>query len=57
LLLPDVATDGALFAPDGKSFLYAVESRGQVTIFRQPWRDGLLVGKPNSRSPFLLASV
>jgi hypothetical protein len=27
-----------------KSFLYAVASRGEVTIHRQPWRDGKLVG-------------
>jgi hypothetical protein len=46
LIVPDVATDSALFAPDGKSFLYTVESRGQVTVFRQPWRDGSLIGKP-----------
>ena len=27
-----------------KSFLYAVASRGEVTIYRQPWSDGKLVG-------------
>jgi hypothetical protein len=29
---------------DGKSFLYPVASRGEVTIYRQGWRDGKLVG-------------
>jgi Tol biopolymer transport system component/predicted Ser/Thr protein kinase len=46
LLLPGVATFGVSFARDGKSFLYAVASRGEVTIFRQPWRDGKITGAP-----------
>ena len=45
-LLPGVVTFNVLFAPDGKSFLYAVASRGEVTIYRQSWRDGNLVGSP-----------
>jgi serine/threonine protein kinase/Tol biopolymer transport system component len=45
-LLPDVATETAVFALDGKSFLYAVASRGEVTIYRQPWRDGETIGAP-----------
>jgi hypothetical protein len=43
-LLPGISTYGAIFAGDGKSFLYAVGSRGEVTINRQPWRDGKLIG-------------
>jgi len=43
-LLPGVVTFIASFARDGKSFLYPVASRGEVTIFRQPWRDGKLTG-------------
>ena len=34
------------FCSHGKSFLYAVASRGEVTIFRQPWRDGKIIGTP-----------
>jgi Tol biopolymer transport system component/predicted Ser/Thr protein kinase len=45
-LLPGVVTFTATFARDGKSFLYAVASRGEVTIYRQPWRDGKLIGAP-----------
>jgi serine/threonine protein kinase/Tol biopolymer transport system component len=45
-LLPGVTTFGVSFARDGKSFLYAVASRGEVTIFRQPWRDGKITGAP-----------
>ena len=45
-LLPGVVTSGATFAPDGRSFLYAVTSRGEATIYRQPWRDGKLIGEP-----------
>jgi serine/threonine protein kinase/Tol biopolymer transport system component len=44
LLLPGAVTFGVIFARDGKSFLYAVASRGEVTIYRQPWRDGKLIG-------------
>jgi eukaryotic-like serine/threonine-protein kinase len=45
-LLPGVVTWAATFAPDGKSFLYAVASRGEVTIYRQSWRDGKVIGAP-----------
>jgi serine/threonine protein kinase len=45
-LLPGVATDTTVFARDGKSFLYAVASQGAVMIYRQPWRDGKLIGVP-----------
>ncbi|HXX13940.1 MAG TPA: protein kinase [Candidatus Eremiobacteraceae bacterium] len=45
-LLPGVVTFNATFARDGKSFLYAVSSRGEVTIYRQPWKDGKLIGRP-----------
>jgi serine/threonine protein kinase len=43
-LLPGVLTYGAVFARDGKSFLYAVASHGEVTIYRQPWKDGKNMG-------------
>ncbi|MGC2066951.1 MAG: protein kinase [Candidatus Acidiferrales bacterium] len=45
-LLPGTVTASVTFARDGKSFLYAVASRGEVTIFRQPWRDGNIIGAP-----------
>jgi DNA-binding winged helix-turn-helix (wHTH) protein/Tol biopolymer transport system component len=45
-LLPGVATFSATFAQDGRSFLYAVASRGEVTMYRQRWRDGKLIGAP-----------
>jgi serine/threonine protein kinase len=44
-LLPGVVTETAVFALDGKSFLYALASRGEVTIYRQPWKDGKLIGE------------
>ncbi len=43
-LLPGVVTELVYFARDGKSFLYATASRGEVTIYRQPWKDGKLAG-------------
>jgi serine/threonine protein kinase/Tol biopolymer transport system component len=45
-LLPGVVTFGVLFAREGKSFLYAVASHGEVTIYRQAWSDGKLIGSP-----------
>ena len=45
-LLPGVKTFGILFAPDGKSFLYAVPGQHDVTIYRQNWQDGKLIGQP-----------
>jgi Tol biopolymer transport system component/predicted Ser/Thr protein kinase len=45
-LLPGVVTFTATFARDGKSFLYAVASRGEVTIYRQSWKDGKTLGAP-----------
>jgi serine/threonine protein kinase len=45
-LLPGVATFGVIFARDGKSLLYAVASRSEVTIYRQPWKDGQTIGAP-----------
>ena len=45
-LLPGVATFSTTFARDGRSFLYAVASHGEVTIYRQPWKDGKIIGTP-----------
>ena len=45
-LLPDVVTFSATFARDGKSFMYAVASRGEVRIYRQKWNVGKLNGSP-----------
>ena len=45
-LLPGVETYSASFARDGKSFLYAVATRGEVMIYRQAWNDGKLIGAP-----------
>jgi hypothetical protein len=44
-LLPGVAS-GAIFARDGKSLLYAVAFRGELAIYRQPWKDGKVIGTP-----------
>ena len=43
-LIPGAATFGVTFAPDYKSFLYAVAARGQMTVYRQPWINGKLAG-------------
>ncbi len=45
-LLLGVETFGVRFARDGKSFLYPVASRAEITFYRQAWRDGSLIGKP-----------
>ena len=45
LLVPGVMS-GVTSARDGKSFLYGIASRGEVTIYRQPWNDGKVIGTP-----------
>jgi hypothetical protein len=59
LLLPGVEAPIANFARDGKSFLYAAESRTEVTIYRQPWRDGKVIGQPQValRVPFAFTLI
>jgi Tol biopolymer transport system component len=44
LLTPDVQTFGITMARDGKSYMYAVPGQKDVTIYRQGWSDGKLVG-------------
>jgi Tol biopolymer transport system component len=53
-LLPGVLSFGITLAPDGKSFLWAAPSRADVTIYRQGWQNGKLVGKPQvaAKLPF-----
>jgi serine/threonine protein kinase len=43
-LLPEASTLVVRFASDGKAVLYVGSSHGATTIYRQPWRDGKLVG-------------
>jgi serine/threonine protein kinase len=45
-LKPGLATFLAMFADDGKSFLYSLAAHGETTIFRQPWRNGTPIGAP-----------
>jgi serine/threonine protein kinase/Tol biopolymer transport system component len=45
-LVPGVVTFGVVSGKDGKSFTYAIPSQQDVTIYRQGWEDGKLVGKP-----------
>ena len=53
-LIPGVATTDVYFARDGKAILYAIASRGEVTIYRQLWKDGKTIGTPQvaSKLPF-----
>ena len=41
-----ISTYVVYFAQDGKSFIYSLASNGQTTIYRQPWRNGTLIGSP-----------
>ena len=58
-LLPGVVTFGISFAPDGKSFTYAVPSQRDVTFYRQGWQDGKLIGQPQValKLPFAFPSA
>src|SRR5262249_55492064 len=46
VLLPGVVTFGLTPSSDGKSFLYAVPSQRDVTVYRQNWQHGKTVGSP-----------
>ena len=56
-LVPDVTTFLPRFGLDGKSVLYTVSSRGEVTLYRVPWSDGKVMGKPQVvlKLPFAFA--
>jgi Tol biopolymer transport system component len=45
LLVPGVRS-GVISSRDGKSFLYGIASRGELTIYRQLWNDGKVIGTP-----------
>ena len=45
LLVPGV-TSGVNSARGGKSFLYGIASHGEVTIYRQAWKDSKIIGTP-----------
>jgi Tol biopolymer transport system component len=45
-LVPAVETTDVYFAPDSRSFLYAIASGANITIYRQGWKEGKLVGVP-----------
>jgi hypothetical protein len=47
-ILPGLDTLVVHFSADGKSILYLAASKGVTTIYRQPWRDGKLVGPPEA---------
>jgi len=46
VLVPGVETFGCRFAPDGRSFVYAVAGPGEIVFHRQGWRDGHPDGTP-----------
>lgn len=45
-LVPGVVTFGARYSPEGKSVVYPVASRGEITFYRQPIQDEKPIGKP-----------
>ncbi len=45
-LIPGVAPFGAHYSPNGKSVVYPVSSRGEITFYRQSIEGEKLVGKP-----------
>ncbi|MGA8103415.1 MAG: hypothetical protein WB869_14745 [Candidatus Acidiferrales bacterium] len=53
-ILPELNTLNVHLFPDGKAILYLAASRGETTIYRQPWHDGTLTGpaQPAVKLPF-----
>ena len=51
-----ITTFLTMFARDGKSFVYSLTSHGETTIWRQPWRNGVIVGAsvPALKLPFAM---
>jgi eukaryotic-like serine/threonine-protein kinase len=45
-LMQGVVTFGLNIEKDGKSFLYALPGKKDVTIYRQKWQEGKAVGQP-----------
>ena len=41
-----ITTYLAMFAKDGRSFLYSLAAHGKTTIWRQPWHNGEAIGSP-----------
>ena len=55
-LVPDVATILVRRGLDGKSFIYAVQEGKQVTLYRQGWEDGKIVGTAEAiKVPFVFS--
>jgi serine/threonine protein kinase/Tol biopolymer transport system component len=56
-LIPGVTSLIIYFARDGKSFMYAVTSQRDVTIYRQAWKAGKIIGAPEValKVPFAIA--
>jgi serine/threonine protein kinase/Tol biopolymer transport system component len=54
VLVPGVTSFIPRFSHDGKYVLYTVSSRGEVTLYRLPWRDGKASGAAQvvSKLPF-----
>jgi Tol biopolymer transport system component/predicted Ser/Thr protein kinase len=46
MLVPGVVTFGVNVEKDGKSFLYALPGKKDVTVYRQRWEAGKAVGQP-----------
>jgi Tol biopolymer transport system component len=44
-LVPDVVSFLPRFGRDGKSVLYTISARGEVTLYRLPWLDGKTTGR------------
>ena len=53
-VVPDVATFLPRFSSDGKSVIYTMSERGEVTVNRQGWSGGRAIGKAQlvTRLPF-----
>jgi len=45
-LRPGIVSYIANFASDDKSFVYPVTANGVTKVYRQPWRDGKMIGQP-----------
>lgn len=45
-LVPEVPTWTVRLTPDNKAIQYVIAGKGEITVYRQDWKDGAAVGEP-----------
>lgn len=46
VLVPEIPTWTVRLTPDNKAIQYVIAGKGEITVYRQDWKDGALTGEP-----------